>query len=104
MIKTQVNTVKDVSEFVRNLLLIIYGESFPNFKIPCARVYSESYNKGESWRRKWYIVDYTKQDVYHKMIEYTNEVLKPRMENLFNVSVSMKYDNESLTLLSKPLK
>ena len=105
MIKTETNTPKDVNEFVRNLLLSIYGESFPNFKIPCARTYSESYSKGKSWRYKWYFVgDHTKRDVYEKMVDYTNEVLKSRMEALFNVSVSMKYQNSSLTLLAKPVK
>ena len=103
MIKTEANTPKDVNEFVRNLLLSIYGEAFPNFKI--ARTYSESYNEGKSWRYKWYFIgDHTKRDVYEKMVDYTNEVLKFRMEALFKVSVSMKYQNRSLTLLAKPVK
>lgn len=105
MIKTQTtNTPKDVNEFVRNLLLSIYGESFPNFKLPCCRTYSESYNKGKSWRYKWYIADHTKEEVYIKMVDYTNEILKSRMETLFNVSVNMKHRNGSLTLLAKPVK
>ena len=105
MIKPKTNTPKDVNKFVRNLLLSIYADVFPNFKIPCVRVYSESYNEGKSWRYKWYFLgDRTKRDVYEKMTDFTNEVLKPRMEALFEVSVSMKYQNESLTLLAKPVK
>ena len=104
MIKAQNNTPKTVNKFVRDLLLSIYGESFPNYKPLCHRVYSESYNKGKSWRFKWWKVDSTKQEVYVKMIDYTSEVLKPRMKTLFNVSVNMKYLNGSLTLLTKPVK
>lgn len=101
----KINTPKDVNEFVRNLLLSIYGESFPNFKIPCVRTYSESYNEGKSWRYKWYYVSpHTKQNLYEHMAAFTNEVLKPRMEALFKVSVNMKYRNGSLTLLAKPVK
>jgi hypothetical protein len=105
MIKTQTNTPKDVSQFVRGLLLSIYGDPSLKLKIPCYRTYSESYNEGKSWRYKWYTVyDLGNNDTYVKMVNYTNEVLKPRMETLFKVSVNLKMLNGSLILIAKPVK
>ena len=99
------NTPKTVNEFVRNVLMSIYGEAFPGFKIPCVRTYSEAYNKHKSWRYKWYFcVGHHNESTFERMVAYTNEILNPRMQSLFQVSVKLKWNGESLTLLSKPVK
>jgi len=104
----KINTPKQASEFVRNLVLPIYifGSEFPARKIPCMRTYSESYNNGKSWRYKWYYCDYTpmKNDAYERMVDYTNKILKPRIQALFKMSVQLKWNGKSLTLLTKPVK
>lgn len=105
MIKPQISTLQHINTFVRNMLMSIYGESFYNYEIQCARTYSESYNDNRSWRYKWYELDQsTQQDVYVKMIDYANEVLDPHIRLLFNVSIKMKMLNGSLTLLTKCVK
>ena len=99
------NNPKTVNEFVRNVLMSVYGDAFPNYKIPCARTYSEAYNERKSWRYKWYFcVGHRNENTFERMVAYTNEVLDPRMQTLFKVSVKMKWNGESLTLLSKPVK
>ena len=100
------NTVKDVSEIVRYLLSTIYCEGFQKNKIPCHRTYSESYNKGKSWRYKWYLLDsLCENEVVERMIMYTNKILNDRMKLLFGVSVNLHYSSsgQSLILIAKPI-
>lgn len=106
----KINTVKDVNKFVRSVLLDIYGEGFPNKKIPCTRTYSEAYNKGKSWRYKWYKTKYAsnacEHDLIQRMMSYTQEILAPRMLSLFKTNISLHYssDGQSLILTAKPAK
>jgi hypothetical protein len=105
MINKNTPKPKEVNEFVRNVLLSIYGDAFPDFKIPCARTYSEAYNKDKSWRYKWYFCFGHRNDsTFERMVAYTNEVLNPRMQAIFQTSVKLKWNGESLTLLAKPVK
>lgn len=93
---------KDVSGWVRHLLMSVYGEQLPNGKVECMRTYSECYNKN-SWRYKWCAVRGF-SEVHARMIDWTNEVLCERMVALFGVEVRMKYLNSSIILLAKPVK
>ena len=102
----KINTVKEANLFVRGVLTSIYGVGFPNNKIPCARTYSEAYNKGKYWRYKWYLLQIREYDLIERMILYTEEVIAPRMKSLFNVCISLHYSHngQSLILTTKPAK